>query len=376
MDADPAGSAPASPALRPGRLVVGVLRDGTPYFAPIGQVVADGALVTCHLCGRALRSVTAHLVSHGWTKAQYCEAFGLERRQSLEGADTRKLRAAAFSARLVFEPALRDGSAHGRELARSGQLTRQAADAARGRRFPEQRRQRSRSAASPAARTQLARASRERARRHLAAVADDVAHRHGYADIGQLVGDMSRTGHSLTDISLACGLHKDWMSRHLPRLDPALTAAAIAGERLDARWLPAISPIGFTDVASYLRQRHLAEHMTINAIAREVGLSNHTVRSALSRHHLQVAPHAAKRHAARSRAAEVAAELGVSSVIEFIEQRRAEGWTWQQLAAASGQPQTWLRRQAKAGSGRDARFRGQVQPRTQQWIWAQECSNE
>jgi transposase len=158
---------------------------------------------------------------------------------------------------------------------------------------------------------------------------------------------MSRAGRSLTDISLACSLHKDWMSRHLPRLDPALAAAAMAGERLDARWLPAIGPIGFTDVASYLRQRHLVEHMSVNAIAREVGLSHHTVKSALSRHRLQVAAHAAKRHAARSRAAEVAAELGVSSVIEFIEQRRAEGWTWQRLAAASGQPQTWLRRQAQ-----------------------------
>jgi hypothetical protein len=42
------------------------------------------------------------------------------------------------------------------------------------------------------------------------------------------------------------------------------------------------------------------------------------------------------------------ASLGVSSIIEFIDQRRAEGWTWQQLAAASGQPQTWLRRHAAA----------------------------
>jgi ribosome-binding protein aMBF1 (putative translation factor) len=95
---DPVHNAPANPARRPGKPVVGVLRDGPPFFAPIGQVVADGAFVTCHLCGRAFRSVAVHLTSHGWTKAQYCEAFGLERRQSLEGADTRKLRAAAFSA--------------------------------------------------------------------------------------------------------------------------------------------------------------------------------------------------------------------------------------------------------------------------------------
>src|SRR5215467_4153966 len=44
----------------------GVLADGTPYYAPLGEVIVDGSLVTCHLCGRALRSVTAHLRSHGW----------------------------------------------------------------------------------------------------------------------------------------------------------------------------------------------------------------------------------------------------------------------------------------------------------------------
>jgi hypothetical protein len=64
---------------------VGVLDDGTPYFAPLGEIVVDGSRVICHLCGRALRSVVAHLPSHGWTKDQYCEAFGLERGQPLEG---------------------------------------------------------------------------------------------------------------------------------------------------------------------------------------------------------------------------------------------------------------------------------------------------
>src|SRR6516164_7104705 len=90
---------------------------GTVYYAPIGEVVVTGALVTCHLCGRSLRSVTAHLRVHGWTKLDYCEAFGLERGQSLEGPETRKLRAAALTSRLIFEPAMRQGSATGRARA-------------------------------------------------------------------------------------------------------------------------------------------------------------------------------------------------------------------------------------------------------------------
>src|ERR1700735_950175 len=133
----PAAASPPQRGIRP---VVGVLDDGTAFYAPIGEVVQDGPRVTCHLCGRALRSVAAHLAWHGWTKQEYCAAFGLELGQSLEGSETRKLRAAALTARLAFEPAIREGSAAGRDRARAGELARDAAAAARGRPFPEQRR--------------------------------------------------------------------------------------------------------------------------------------------------------------------------------------------------------------------------------------------
>ena len=106
----PPAAAPDGRAVRP---VADVLPDGTPCYAPVGEIViVDGSLVTCHLCGRALRSVTAHLKAHGWTKDAYCEAFGLERGQSLEGTATRKMRAASFSARLLFDPAVQIGRAH------------------------------------------------------------------------------------------------------------------------------------------------------------------------------------------------------------------------------------------------------------------------
>src|ERR1700743_3222760 len=102
------------------RPVVGVLADGTPYYAPVGEIASDGTTVTCHLCGRSLKSVAAHLRVHGWTKAAYCETFGLERGQSLEGRETRKRRAASFAPRLIFDPAIRAGSAAGRPRAPAG----------------------------------------------------------------------------------------------------------------------------------------------------------------------------------------------------------------------------------------------------------------
>ena len=158
-DPGPARSRPAGSSIRS---VVAVLADGTPSYAPIGElVVVDGTLVTCHLCGRSLRSVTAHLKAHGWTKDAYCEAFGLERGQSLEGAETRKLRAAALSARLVFDPAIRAGSAAGRQRAAAGELTRDAARASTGRPRPEQRRRKASRVAAAASSAATVRANRE-----------------------------------------------------------------------------------------------------------------------------------------------------------------------------------------------------------------------
>lgn len=329
------------------RTVVGFLADGTPYFSPIGQVVADDSHVICHLCGRAFRSVTAHLASHGWTKVEYCQAFGLERSQPLEGAETRKLRATAFSARLVFEPAVRAGSAAGRQRARNGELSRDAANAARGRPFPEQRRQRSRVAMSPLAASHIARVNRDRADQHLAAVAGEVALQEGYGTIGDLVRDKLGAGQSLAAISRQCGLSKDWLTRHLHRIDPSAAEFARSDARaaLDARWLPVVRRLGFGDVASYLRQRHVIDHASVNAIAREVGVSFHAAKAALQRHEVTVSPHVTKRRGAELRRREVAAALGAPSIAAYVQRRRQQGWTWREIATESGQPETWLRRQ-------------------------------
>jgi AraC-like DNA-binding protein len=328
--------------------VVGVLDDGTPYYAPLGEVVAEGSRVICHLCGRALRSVVAHLPSHGWTKNQYCEAFGLERGQSLEGSQTHELRAALFTARLAVDPVVRDGAAAGRERAQRGELARAAASAARGRPFPEQRRRKSRRPLTGLPREAVAQANRDRAGRHLADVAGQVARSHGYPDIRAYVLARTKAGASLAAISREAGLHKDWLCRHLARIDPAAQDAVRqqSARRLDARWLPAIRALGFADVPGYLAERHLCRHLTINAIAAEVGFSNHAVKAALRRHGLPITGHAAKRHTARQRAADAAASLGYPTIAEYIGRRRAEGWTWSAIAAESGQPSTWLRRHA------------------------------
>ena len=344
MQAAIAGARAAGP-----RTAVGWLADGTAFYAPHGEVVADGDLVVCHLCGRALRSVTAHLRVHGWTKDSYCAAFGLERGQSLEGESTRKLRAAAFAARLLFEPAVREGSAAGRARARSGSLARDAAAAARGRPLPEQRRRKARHALAGIPHAAVAEANRARAARHISQTAAAVASRAGYSSIGELVLARLAQGASLAAISRQAGLHKDWLSRHLADLDQAAATAAAASAvaqaaSADARWLPVLRELGFADTAGYLRQRHVTEHRTVNQIAAEAGVSFHAVQSALRRHGLAVQPHAGRRHEARQREAVVAMSVGCDSVAEYVAVRRAAGWTWAAIAAECGQPQSWLRR--------------------------------
>src|SRR5215468_5962520 len=356
MSAEPI-SAPAAPeasaAAATMRPVVGVLADGTPFYAPIGEIYATDATVMCHLCGRSFRSVTAHLRAHGWTKLRYCEAFGLERGQSLEGPETRKLRSAAFAARLVFEPAIRDGSATGRARAKAGALATDAAAAATGRPFPEQRRRKSSVRASGRSDAAAA-ASRARADQHLAAVAAAAAVLHGYADFGALVTARILVGASLASVSREIGQHKDWLSRHLPRLHPesAELARTRPRPRPDAAWMPIMRRLGYRDAAEYLHDRHLVQHRTVNSMAAELGVSHHAVESALARYGMSRVRHAAKRHAAGERAAAVAARLGFASIAPYVTARRTAGWTWNAIVAESGQPQAWLRRHARHQNGK------------------------
>jgi ROS/MUCR transcriptional regulator protein len=330
------------------RSVVGVLADGTPFYAPIGEVVSDGTTVTCHLCGRALKSVAAHLRVHGWTKSAYCEAFGLERGQPLEGQETRKRRAASFAPRLIFDPAIRAGSAAGRRRAATGELSQDAVRASTGRRLPEQRRRKAAGASAAASGALAAQANRDRAARHLAEVAAQVASQQGYPTLGAYVLDRVASGASLAAIDREAGLPKDWLHRHLAAVDPAAAAAVrpTPARRDGARWLQAVTALGFADVSGYLRDRHLVRHETVSAIGAEIGMSNHAVAAALARHGLALATHAGKRHAARERTGQVAAALGVASVPRYVAERRAAGWTWRAIAAECGQPPTWLRRQA------------------------------
>src|SRR5215831_12774993 len=156
---------------------------------------------------------------------------------------------------------MREGSAAGRARARAGDLTRDAARAARGRRIPEQRRRKAVAALAAIPPPVVAQANRERAGRRLNRVAAEVASRHGYPDLGTFVLARVQEGASLAVISREAGLNKDWLSRHLGCVDPAAAQAVRRqrAQRLDVRWQPVLTRLGFPDVPSYLHERHIVQ---------------------------------------------------------------------------------------------------------------------
>ncbi|GAA2347780.1 hypothetical protein [Dactylosporangium salmoneum] len=317
---------------------VGLLPDGTPHYAPVGALLADGDRVCCHLCGRWFLSVASHLRYHGWSKAAYIEAFGLELSNPLSGAATSRRRADALGARQA-EPAILRARLAARERTARGTLAEAAARAARGRPHPLERRAKTLAALAvvdPAARAE---GNRRRGERQRARVGAQVAAQFGFATFDEYLDARLRAGLSMAAISREAGLHKDWVHRHAPvdRRHPP-------GE---ARLLRAAQALGFGDAGEYLRVTHVEQHRSVAAIALEAGVSRWTVAAALRHRGIEPVPHADKRHRSEDRDRAVARRLGFASVGDYVRAERAQGRTWGSLAAESGIAQTSLRRYAQ-----------------------------
>ncbi|MGI5244969.1 hypothetical protein [Dactylosporangium sp. CA-139066] len=316
---------------------LGLLADGTPHYAPVGELLVDGDRVCCHLCGRWFLSVASHLRYHGWTRTGYVAAFGLELGNPLSGPATRKRRAEALNARYA-EPAIRRARLAARDRSASGALTAAAARAALGRPHPPERRSKTLAALAgvdPAARAE---GNRRRGERHRARIAADVARRFGFATFDEYVAARVRAGLSMAAISREAGLHKDWVARHTPVPDRPPPGEARLG--------PFARSLGHADTAAYLRAEHVERHRSVAAIALAAGVSRWTVLAALRHHGLEPRAHATKRHDAQARERAAALSLGFASLAAFVAARRAEGAPWTALAAESGIAPTTLRRYA------------------------------
>lgn len=330
----------------------GRLGDGTPCYAPLGVMVDDGDRLCCHLCGRWFRSVASHLRVHGWSKADYITAFGLELGNSLAGEETRKKRSAAMTARHATEPAIQQATILARQRARTGVLTAAAAAANRGRVHPPQRRPKTLATLAGINADTRDAGTRRRAHRHLVEIATDIASRSGYADLTAYLRDRLTAGDSMAAISRQAGLHKDWISRHLATVAPDVATARPARPHAsDLRLGPVAARYEFTDIGAYLATRHLLQHRTVAAIAAEAGVSRSTILTTLAHHDIPVTAHMAKRHQAADRDRNVARALGFPSLVAYVTARRAGGATWKALVHESGLPETTLRRHVTSATG-------------------------
>jgi hypothetical protein len=69
----------------------------------------DDGLIVCHICGETFGALAPHIsAAHDVLTPEYRALFGLKRKRSLAGRQSRELRRAATLRRFALEPDLRD----------------------------------------------------------------------------------------------------------------------------------------------------------------------------------------------------------------------------------------------------------------------------
>lgn len=197
------------------RSVVGVLPDGTVFFAPRGRVLRGPDGMCCHLCGFWVPDLLDHLDrGHDWSARRYAAAFALRYHDLTSAPGTPR-------------PLLR---AHGTACPRDGLGPRRG-----GRSQPEQ----------------LRRTARQ------------MAVRFGGGSLRDYVVPAVAAGLSLAELSRRAGLTAGWLERHLPDVDPAVAAEVAAVQErarrdsraVGVRWVLRLAELGYADPLDYLRER-------------------------------------------------------------------------------------------------------------------------
>ena len=111
------------------RDLVGRLEDGTPFYAPMGQVPYDAYndRVQCHLCGRWLRQLPGpHLKGlHAMGSDDYRELFRLGTHGRARPS-TLERRSELLKDKLEIDTVWQEGFATGQAMCSSGELSRRA----------------------------------------------------------------------------------------------------------------------------------------------------------------------------------------------------------------------------------------------------------
>ena len=251
-----------------------------------------------------------------------------------------------LTSRLVFDAAIRAGGAAGRQRARSGELSPDAAAAAAGRRHPEQRRPEGQPGAGEDPGRGGGAGERRAGGPSPRPSRGQVARRHGYPGLGAFVLPGRQTGPACAAISREAGLYKDWLSaisRMWPRRQPPRSRAAPgpAGRAVAA----CAHRLGFPDVPSYLQERHVQQRHTVSAMAAEIGVTHHAMNRRCAATAWTGSPTwlpGIRRASAPRRW--LPARLRPHQ--PFLRERRRPAGRGGPWPPSPGQPESWLRRQA------------------------------
>ena len=264
---------------------LGRLADGTPYYAPLGELPVDdeAGVVQCHLCGGWFRQLHhAHLGRHDFTVDEYRETFGLRARHPLQAPDLSELRRRTMTRLIRTDERVQAGVQVGLELARSGRLyaMRQQASSSSARRLEAVR-----------VRQATARAMGEVRTKRLVAEREQRAQELGHPSLQAYLQEMHVVQRrALAEIARELGVGVGTVARDLDRLGikrVPLEEARAAGRE---RWASAhaakresrLRELGFATVEEYLADR-AGRHMTQEAIAAELGIHVRTLRRLIGR---------------------------------------------------------------------------------------------
>ena len=319
---------------------MGNLDDGTPYYAPLGELVydPDADRVQCHLCGRWFRQLTwSHLYRrHGWNKDDYVRAFGLNLHRGLLTPTLSVQRSHALRARMNTDPGIRRGVATVIAIAKDPEARKNLPRSPY--RSLEHRRK---SGRGTAARRAVRRREEE----------EQLARQFGFGDFASYIGDRREQGWTVLQIARELG-HTDWWvanaleriqgSRTLGREEFRQVKAALARRNHRQRAGTARQQVeeraralGFEEFLDYLLDRRLRGWGQAR-IAEELQVGSRRALRLLQAEGLWIpVPARSRKHSVDGGDADDGTALGRAGHL-IRSQREALGLSLSQLGARSG----------------------------------------
>lgn len=168
----------------------------------------------------------------------------------------------------------------------------------------------------------------------------EVAERLGFGEFEAYYRDRRARGWTINEIAQEAGHDRQWLRVARDRYE----STSVHHHRLHAERRHTLTAIGlgFPDLDSYLRQRHVQEGRGTTELAHELGVDAHQVHGLLERRGiLRPADDLKRKRAAEERAA-VAVQLGFDSFAAYLDDRRARGWTIVDIAREAGRSPGWV----------------------------------